>query len=234
MRKGIALLSSLIVSTALAASLDISIYEVQQIGHGKSLGKITATETDYGLLFQPHLKGFRTDPSVRGFHVHEGNSCDNFGQAARGHWDPRQTGEHLGPYEAGHLGDIQALVINKDGTITLPVLAPRLTLAGIAGHTLVIHAEGDNYADTPARLGGGGDRIACGIIPVLPATKAIAAPAGSDLRADNQAVVNHERVQALMERKKKLQVLKQESHEALQRLKQEAVNYPWKSSTQSS
>jgi superoxide dismutase, Cu-Zn family len=29
----------------------------------------------------------------------------------------------------------------------------------------VIHAGGDNYADQPAPLGGGGLRIACGAIP---------------------------------------------------------------------
>jgi Cu-Zn family superoxide dismutase len=28
----------------------------------------------------------------------------------------------------------------------------------------MIHAGGDNYADKPAPLGGGGERIACGVI----------------------------------------------------------------------
>ncbi|MEA2738922.1 MAG: superoxide dismutase, Cu-Zn family, partial [Acetobacteraceae bacterium] len=31
-------------------------------------------------------------------------------------------------------------------------------------HALVIHANGDNYSDAPAALGGGGGRSACGEI----------------------------------------------------------------------
>ncbi len=30
---------------------------------------------------------------------------------------------------------------------------------------LVIHEGGDNYSDTPKPLGGGGGRIACGVVP---------------------------------------------------------------------
>jgi Cu-Zn family superoxide dismutase len=30
--------------------------------------------------------------------------------------------------------------------------------------SLMIHAGGDNYADQPAPLGGGGTRVACGVI----------------------------------------------------------------------
>ncbi len=29
----------------------------------------------------------------------------------------------------------------------------------------MIHAGGDNYSDTPEKLGGGGARVACGVIP---------------------------------------------------------------------
>jgi Cu-Zn family superoxide dismutase len=28
----------------------------------------------------------------------------------------------------------------------------------------MIHAGGDNYSDTPKPLGGGGERIACGVV----------------------------------------------------------------------
>jgi Cu-Zn family superoxide dismutase len=34
----------------------------------------------------------------------------------------------------------------------------------VKGKALMIHAGGDNYADQPKPLGGGGDRIACGVI----------------------------------------------------------------------
>jgi len=44
------------------------------------------------------------------------------------------------------------------------VLAPRLKLADLPGRSLMVHAGGDNHADHPAPLGGGGARVACGVI----------------------------------------------------------------------
>ncbi len=41
---------------------------------------------------------------------------------------------------------------------------PRLTAKEIRERSVVIHAGGDNYQDTPKALGGGGKRIACGVI----------------------------------------------------------------------
>ncbi|HNI38371.1 MAG TPA: superoxide dismutase family protein, partial [Pseudomonadales bacterium] len=65
----------------------------------------------------------------------------------------------------GHLGDLPALAVNTDGTATNPVLAPRLkSLAEIKARSLMLHAGGDNHADAPAPLGGGGARMACGVI----------------------------------------------------------------------
>ncbi len=84
--------------------------------------------------------------------------------AAGGHLDPSKTTQHLGPYsDQGHLGDLPALIVDKDGNANLPMLAPRLKIADILNHSLMIHAGGDNYSDNPT-LGGGGARIACGVI----------------------------------------------------------------------
>jgi Cu-Zn family superoxide dismutase len=54
--------------------------------------------------------------------------------------------------------------VNGDAKATLAVLAPRLKTADLQGR-LMIHAGGDNYADHPAKLGGGGARVACGVVP---------------------------------------------------------------------
>ena len=56
------------------------------------------------------------------------------------------------------------LVVDPDGTATLAVLAPRLKVSDVLGRALMIHAGGDNYSDQPLPLGGGGARIACGVI----------------------------------------------------------------------
>jgi superoxide dismutase, Cu-Zn family len=61
---------------------------------------------------------------------------------------------------------IYQLCINADGSVTVPVMAPRLKVKDILGHSLMIHNGGDNYSDSPAPTGGGGPRMACGVIPV--------------------------------------------------------------------
>ncbi len=83
---------------------------------------------------------------------------------AGAHLDPAHTGIHAGPYGNGHLGDLPVLIVDADGKATLPLLSPRLKVADVSGHALMIHAGGDNYHDTPKPLGGGGARIACGVI----------------------------------------------------------------------
>ena len=87
------------------------------------------------------------------------------GLAAGGHYDPAGTGRHEGPYGDGHLGDLPPLYVDGDGRATLPVLAPRLEAGDLKGRSLMIHAGGDNYADHPEKLGGGGARVACGVVP---------------------------------------------------------------------
>ncbi|EAT4156882.1 superoxide dismutase [Cu-Zn] [Salmonella enterica] len=153
-------------------SLTIEMNDALPEGMGDSIGKVTVTETPYGLLFTPQLKNL--SPGIHGFHVHTNPSCLPGLQdgksvpalMAGGHLDPEKTGKHMGPYsDKGHLGDLPGLVVNADGTATYEVLAPRFkSLSELKGHSLMIHKGGDNYSDEPAALGGGGARFACGII----------------------------------------------------------------------
>ncbi len=129
-----------------------------------AIGYVIATDTQYGLLLTPHLKSLPA--GVHGFHIHEHPNCDHAAMVAGNHLDPVHTSKHLGPYNTnGHLGDLPALTVNADGTATLPVLAPRLKVMQLHQHALMIHVGGDNYADSPKPLGGGGERLACGVIP---------------------------------------------------------------------
>lgn len=130
----------------------------------ETAGNIVISETRYGLLFTPHLQGLT--PGIHGFHIHQNPDCTQNGMAAGGHFDPLKSGKHLGPYnDQGHLGDLPALFVNADGSVTLPVLAPRIKhLAELNQHALMIHGSGDNYSDIPEKLGGGGARMVCGII----------------------------------------------------------------------
>jgi Cu-Zn family superoxide dismutase len=155
-----------LVMTTLAHAIVIPIYMTapgDTENGGKKLGTVTAEDTIYGLLLTPKLHGL--PPGIHGFHIHDMPFCGNNGTAAGNHLDPQQTKKHKGPYSGeGHLGDLPVLIVDAKGNATLPVLAPRLKLEQVKGRSLMIHAGGDNYSDLPEKLGGGGMRLACGVI----------------------------------------------------------------------
>ena len=147
----------------------IQVYQVDAKGVGASIGTVTFKQTAKGLLITPALG--KLSPGEHGFHIHENGSCEaalkdgkmGAALAAGGHLNPEKVAHHGTP-ENGHLGDLPALTVNDKGFATTPVLAPRLKLSDIQGRAIMIHAGGDNYSDTPKPLGGGGERIACGVI----------------------------------------------------------------------
>ena len=153
-----------------AGDVVVTMHTTTGSGTGEAIGTITITSTPYGTLFTPALKGL--SPGLHGFHVHEKPACGPAekdgkmvpGLAAGGHYDPAGTGRHEGPYGNGHLGDLPALYVDQQGVADHPVLAPRIKISDLSGRSLMIHAGGDNYSDSPEKLGGGGARIACGVV----------------------------------------------------------------------
>jgi superoxide dismutase, Cu-Zn family len=154
-----------------AQTAEATVNSISATGVGASIGTVTFTDTRRGLLITPKLSGL--PPGEHGFHIHEKGDCGlgmNQGKAAAGfaaggHYDPAHTKKHLGPFStAGHKGDLPVLAVDSGGNATQPVTAPHLAVAEIRGRTVMIHAGGDNYSDSPAPLGGGGARIACGVI----------------------------------------------------------------------
>jgi Cu-Zn family superoxide dismutase len=139
-------------------------------GTAVKIGTISIGETAYGTIFTPDLS--LLTPGLHGFHIHAHASCDAGekdgqmvpGMAAGGHYDPGKTNSHKGPYADGHLGDLPALYADSSGAAVHPVLAPRVHLADLKGRALMIHQGGDNYSDVPNALGGGGARVACGVV----------------------------------------------------------------------
>jgi Cu-Zn family superoxide dismutase len=143
-----------------------------QAGFGASVGTIVIGQSTEGAIFTLRLKGL--PPGPHGFHLHENGECGPTtmngiaipaGAAGR-HWDPDQTLKHAGPMGEGHLGDLPLLDIADDGTATQSLTAARIKeIAKLHGKAIVIHVHGDNYSDKPEALGGGGPRLACGVIP---------------------------------------------------------------------
>ena len=156
-------------SSALA-DMTVEMSMVDDKGTGAAIGQVAISQSKFGLVLAPALKGL--PPGAHGFHVHQNPSCDPKEKdgkmtpalAAGGHYDPADTKRHDTPWGEGHLGDLPVLVVDAEGSATQPVLAPRLKLEDVANRALMIHAGGDNHADKPAPLGGGGARIACGVI----------------------------------------------------------------------
>jgi len=157
-------------SFALAAGVTVTMNQIDERGVGKALGTITFEDGKDGLVIQAKLAGL--PPGEHGFHVHEGGDCGpkekdgkmTAGMAAGGHLDPAKTGKHEGPKGQGHLGDLPVLVVDEKGVAEEQLTAPRLKVADLTGHAVVIHAGGDNFSDQPKPLGGGGGRIACGVV----------------------------------------------------------------------
>jgi Cu-Zn family superoxide dismutase len=159
------------VRTAGAASAEATINAISTKGAGARLGTVTFADSAGGLLITPKLSGL--PPGEHGFHIHERGNCgpginegkSAAGFAAGGHYDPGHVKNHLGPFStAGHRGDLPVLVVDGQGNAAQTITAPHLRVAEIRGRSIMIHAGGDNYSDSPKPLGGGGARIACGII----------------------------------------------------------------------
>lgn len=140
-------------------------------GVGEPVARAELVQAPEGL--QIVIVGTQLPVGPHGFHVHEIGKCDPKEKdgkiepagAAGGHYDPQGTGKHAGPDKGGHKGDLPVLDITEDGMQQRSAFVVRgLTLAEIRGRSLIIHAGGDTYSDEPP-MGGGGARIACGIIP---------------------------------------------------------------------
>jgi Cu-Zn family superoxide dismutase len=155
---------------AVGAEMTATMNAVDAKGIGPSVGAVRIVESKYGLVFYPDLTALQ--PGLHGFHVHENASCAPLERdgvpvaalGAGGHLDPMGTKRHGEPWGDGHLGDLPALYVASDGVASNPVLAPRLKLADVMNRSLMVHVGGDNHADHPAPLGGGGARMACGVI----------------------------------------------------------------------
>ena len=154
-----------------AADLQVEMKAITAEGGGPSIGTIEFRDSgEFGLLIIPKLHGL--SGGIHGFHVHEHPSCTHdmkdgkpvAGLSAGGHYDPGNTGRHRGPVDDGHLGDLPVLVVDAEGNARMAMFAPRLQVPDLVGRAVMVHEGGDNYADDPKPLGGGGARVACGII----------------------------------------------------------------------
>lgn len=137
-------------------------------GDGKDIGTVEVEPAPGSVHIIARLHD--APPGERGLHVHAGTSCGAPPFADAGpHFDPKEARHHSGPLGNGHAGDLGNIVIDDKGRGKLDLFTRRLSLGpdstGIAGRTIILHANRDNLTNDPEN-GGSGARIACGVLQV--------------------------------------------------------------------
>ena len=165
-------LSLCILCSCSSYNKEVSVANIYSTSNRTPMGTVEFSDSSKGLLVKVDIENL--SKGEHGFHIHTNPSCENIldkngklqlGLGAGGHYDPNKTQKHLGPNNSlGHKGDLPVLKTNEDGVVYNKFYINNLKLSDIKNRSVVIHANGDNYSDTPVELGGGGERIACGII----------------------------------------------------------------------
>jgi Cu-Zn family superoxide dismutase len=131
------------------------------------LGEANFTPTEDGLEIAVTVEG--VSPGEHGFHIHAVGSCENGGEAAEGHFNPDNVEHGYLPedgFENAHAGDLGNITVGADGTGTLNLTIPGLSLdqgeSPINGQSVILHEKKDDLTTQPT--GDAGGRIGCGII----------------------------------------------------------------------
>ncbi|MEQ1755225.1 MAG: superoxide dismutase [Cu-Zn] SodC [Micropepsaceae bacterium] len=154
-----------------SGALRVQVSKITAEGVGQQIGTLLLMDSRSGLRIEAALGNL--PPGTHGLHIHEKGDCGSgmkdgkvqAGIAAGSHYDPAATGRHAGPMGDGHKGDLPVLEVDQDGNATGMVSALHLSVADVRGRAIIIHSGGDNFSDQPKPLGGGGERIACGVVP---------------------------------------------------------------------
>lgn len=132
------------------------------------VGSASFTEDGTGVVHvNVHVKGLT--PGEHGIHIHAIGSCSPTFTAAGGHHNPLGHQHGLDNPNGPHAGDLEALIVNKNGVGHLNSTTDLATLSAGAtsifdndGSALVIHLLPDDHVTDPT--GNSGARIACGVI----------------------------------------------------------------------
>lgn len=138
---------------------------------GTAHGTITVTEAPKGVVLRVEAKGLT--PGWHGMHFHDKAACEGPKFTSAGpHVHATTPVVHgLLNANANDAGDLTNVFVGADGTATVELFSPLVSLkAGkdkpalldADGSSLVIHVHPDDYQSQP--IGGAGDRVACAVI----------------------------------------------------------------------
>jgi|26BtaG_2_1085354.scaffolds.fasta_scaffold00047_4 Cu-Zn family superoxide dismutase len=147
--------------TADAMVLD---YEITPKSGSAISGKVNFTQTGDEVMMTIKVVGLT--PGDHGIHIHEVADCSaEDGSSAGGHWDPAGSDHGKWGEEHFHMGDIGNLVANAEGVAEMTFSTDKWCIGcdddskNILGHSLIIHADADDYHSQPT--GNAGGRIGC-------------------------------------------------------------------------
>lgn len=142
---------------------------------GDHVGLASFVEGQDGVHIALNL--YNMPPGVHALHIHAAGSCDkpDF-KTAKGHFNPYEREHGLKNPRGPHAGDLSNIIVAPDGTCTVALVAPLVTLGSgknsllrEGGTALMIHQGPDDFVSDPA--GNAGPRIACGVINVVDTRK---------------------------------------------------------------
>jgi Cu-Zn family superoxide dismutase len=158
-----------------AAWAETGTAELRATGEDSTLaGRAVLTESPEGLHVTVQV--IHAPPGKHAVHIHEFGKCDEAGNAAGGHFNPKSVGHGLTPADGvakSHPGDMGNIEVGEEGKGMLGVMLPGVGLYneyGVAGRAVVVHAREDDFSQP---VGNAGDRIGCGPIVI---TKTLGAP----------------------------------------------------------
>jgi superoxide dismutase, Cu-Zn family len=129
-------------------------------------GRVDFVETGGGLQMVASVSG--VTPGNHGIHIHEGDSCEDGGKTAGGHFDPVGTPHGLlvrDGHGKAHTGDIGNIEVKDDGTGSLILFLPGLSLTkghtNITGRAVILKEKEDDFSQPDGNAGAG---IGCGTI----------------------------------------------------------------------
>ena len=135
----------------------------------RSTSKITGTakfvESDSAVVVTIKVSG--AAPGDHGVHLHETGDCSAAdAKSAGGHWDPDHAQHGAPSATSHHAGDFGNVTVGADGTGTLTLTVPGLTVApgshSVVGRSVIVHANVDDFKTQPS--GNAGARGACGVV----------------------------------------------------------------------
>src|SRR5262249_26747470 len=142
MKVHIAILATAMVTICAGAACadNVTVNAISASGVGKAIGTIGISDASEGLVIMPDLA--ELPPADHGFQIHVKPDCGAgpgadgqpaAGMEAGGHYDPANTGKHLGPHGQGHKGDLPVLHVEPSGLAMNAVVARQLKLADVKG-----------------------------------------------------------------------------------------------------